>query len=469
MTQLHGNQNVSSDETIKDTVREIAKKRCRKSKPRISLKPIVTPKLHLEEMIKFYEDCSNSSELSLEFEAPLDVQDKEQLDEIAANVPPVDSGANQLVEDEIESDFNEFVDRSGSFLSDTDKAESSGLGFNEIFSRMRLREVNEVSAGNLIASLLAIVARHNCSDALLFDLIKRDQELFDHQTITPWAVKTMFSEFFSLYQDEKITLENGELIVVKFRQLLVDIVEEHIDEMLFYAANKTFNEDLHMPEFRIIGNKLTVRLIVNTDGANVSKSPVTLAWPLFISVADLPPRKRQSFQNIVLAALFVGSGYPDFNQIFQHMINELSSATFLKVGERKIELDFQPILFVADLIGKAKVLKMQQCNGFYGCTLSTQRGFHFAGSHRYPHDEKFVMRSHESHLLNLRELEKGSIREIQLKHGRKADAEVRTQGVKGRSILLSLIPNQPLSSPIDPMHQLFLGVAKTFSVIFTTT
>ena len=142
------------------------------------------------------------------------------------------------------------------------------------------------------------------------------------------------------------------------------------------------------------------------------------------------------------------------------MINELSSATLLKVSKRKIELGFQPIVFVADLIGKAKVLKMKQFNGFYGCTLCTQRGFHFAGSHRYPHDEKFVMRSHESHLLNLRELEKGRIREIQLKHGRKADAEVRTQGVKGRSILLSLLPNQPLSSPIDPMHQLFLGVAK---------
>ena len=91
MTQLHGNQNVSSDETIKITVREISKKRCRKSKPRISLKPIVTPKLQLEEMIKFYEDCSNNL-------------------------------WNQLVEDEIEGDsfeglanFNEFVDRSGSF------------------------------------------------------------------------------------------------------------------------------------------------------------------------------------------------------------------------------------------------------------------------------------------------------------------------------------------------------------------
>ena len=92
-----------------------------------------------------------------------------------------------------------------------------------------------------------------------------------------------------------------------------------------------------MPEFRIIGNKRTVRLIVNTDGANVSKSPVSSAWSIFISVADLPPKKRQRFQNNVLAVLFVGSGYPDFNQMFQHMINELSSATFLKVGERKNE------------------------------------------------------------------------------------------------------------------------------------
>ena len=76
------------------------------------------------------------------------------------------------------------------------------------------------------------MVRHNCSDALLFDLIKRDQELFDHQTITPWAVKTKFSEFSSLYREEKITHEKSELIFVIFRQLLVDIVEEKIDEML---------------------------------------------------------------------------------------------------------------------------------------------------------------------------------------------------------------------------------------------
>ena len=70
------------------------------------------------------------------------------------------------------------------------------------------------------------------------------------------------------------------------------------------------------------------------------------------------------------------------------------------------------------------------------------------------------MRSYDSHLVNLSELEKGSIDELKSKYGRNADCEVRTQGVKGRSKILSVIPNQPLSSPIDPMHQLFLGVTK---------
>ena len=128
---------------------------------------------------------------------------------------------------------------------------------------------------------------------------------------------------------------------------------------------------------------------------------------------------------------------------------------------------FKPILFIADLIGKSKVLKMKRCNGFYGCTLCTQRGVHYAGVHRYSHNEKFVMRSFESHMINIQELEKGADDEIRSKSGRKAECEIRTQGVLGKSKILAVIPNQPLSSPIGPMHQLFLGVAKDLDISTT--
>ena len=61
--------------------------------------------------------------------------------------------------------------------------------------------------------------------------------------------------------------------------------------------------------------------------------------------------------------------------------------------------------------------------------------------------------------MNITELENGSER-VRAKHGRKAVCEKRTQGVKGRSEILSVIANQPLTSPVSPMHQLFLGVGK---------
>ena len=76
------------------------------------------------------------------------------------------------------------------------------------------------------------------------------------------------------------------------------------------------------------------------------------------------------------------------------------------------------------------------------------------------------MRSPESHLLIITELENVSIEEIRARHGRKVDCEKRKQGVKGRSVLLSVIRNQPLSSPVDPIHQLFLGVGKDLLSFF---
>ena len=80
--------------------------------------------------------------------------------------------------------------------------------------------------------------------------------------------------------------------------------------------------------------------------------------------------------------------------------------------------------------------------------------------HRYPHDEVINLRSLILHLENLKALENGSQERLKKKNGRKSDFEMETQGVKGRSSVFSLIPHQPLTSPIDVMHQLFLGVCK---------
>ena len=55
---------------------------------------------------------------------------------------------------------------------------------------------------------------------------------------------------------------------------------------------------------------------------------------------------------------------------------------------------------------------------------------------------------------------------LKQKNGRRSDFEKETQGVKGRSTVFSLIPNQPLTSPVDVMHQLLLGVAKELLLFY---
>ena len=61
---------------------------------------------------------------------------------------------------------------------------------------------------------------------------------------------------------------------------------------------------------------------------------------------------------------------------------------------------------------------------------------------------------------NLQELENGSIDKLKANLGQKEEYEVKTYGMKGRSQDLELGSNRPVSSPIDPTHQNFLGVAK---------
>ena len=125
----------------------------------------------------------------------------------------------------------------------------------------------------MTASLITLVSRHNGSDALLNDLLKRDQALFGERAITPWTVKTQFREFCDRYQSEKIISSNGELILIKFRILLLDIVSRLLADIISYANEKISGEDILMPKFCINQDVATVRLLINTDGAAVSKSP----------------------------------------------------------------------------------------------------------------------------------------------------------------------------------------------------
>ena len=301
-------------------------------KPRIKITATDVGGSLLTDIIKFYSEDSNVSLASEVSSIPFTNSD----------FPDHSiSAAEQIEEDDNFSDFSDGfssteirypcdqietlvgVDLFGIFSATETDSENEEKDDND--QTVLLTEVPGASKENLKASLLAIVSVHNGSDSLLNDLLKRDQLLFGGQTVSPWAVSKEFEDFCTFYQSSKQSLNNDKLILLNFRPLLIDIVENALPEMLKYAEEQDSSRDILMPTFSITEQRrINVRLIVNTDGANVCKTPITSAWPLFLAVADLSPKLRQLFKNLVLGALFVGSGYPDFDIVFEHIKRELS-------------------------------------------------------------------------------------------------------------------------------------------------
>ena len=61
---------------------------------------------------------------------------------------------------------------------------------------------------------------------------------------------------------------------------------------------------------------LTFNFILFSDGVSIKKSSMKKElWPIWVQLADLPPRQRMSQKNIVLAGLCVGQVQHNWNEI----------------------------------------------------------------------------------------------------------------------------------------------------------
>lgn len=352
---------------------------------------------------------------------------------------PSESFDNQESEDE-DSDF---------------PAENFDLGFG--FPAGLLNEKEDITMHNTLTSLLAIVSKHGGSDELLHDLVRRERAIFDETSScypSSFRLKREMKNQCAKLIKSREKQSSGDVIFLRFSYVLLKIVHENINAIRNYSAQSKKDEDVRLPPCEE-NQRLSIRLIVNSDGAQIIKSKTVSAWPLWAAVADLPPKLRSSFRNIVLCSLWFGQGKPDFNKIFEEFISEIDDEFDLTVQETTLKVKFVPVFLVADLIAKARILNMKQYNGFYGCCLCTMRGEHRLGAHVYPHDEDFEMRDANSYQADLKRA---------LLHKKPSDRnESKTtcsHGVVGESKIFEVIENLPLNAPVDTMHQLLLGVAQ---------
>ena len=86
------------------------------------------------------------------------------------------------------------------------------------------------------------------------------------------------------------------------------------------------------------------------------------------------------------------------------------------------------------------------------------RGKHRLGAHFYPHSEDLKMRKPENHYRQSILFESGDV--DYRKSNKEDDPEIDSKGVQGYPYVFKVIPNLPLTAPIDTMHQLSKGVAK---------
>ena len=206
--------------------------------------------------------------------------------------------------------------------------------------------------------------------------------------------------------------------------------------------------------------KTTINLTVFSDGVNIKKSTFKKElWPLWIQIADLPPKLRMARKNIVLGALFVGDKYPPWDVLVPHLKDELSCEVKLEMNEHTFCIvTFEVRLLIADLGAKSHMLNMLKFNGFYGCHFCTAQGVTIGRTHAYyPYTQQGKIREPAVNDVFVEMAETMSV-EQKLKKDHAKKLKVNVVGVRGKSAFSQIINGLPLSAPIDYMHCVLSGV-----------
>ena len=199
--------------------------------------------------------------------------------------------------------------------------------------------------------------------------------------------------------------ESYAFCVLNFRNQISQIVGRNLTQILNYSTfRKEYKEnDLNesiAPIAEIDENKsIRLSLILSTDGVSIKKSTFKKdLWPVWLQIADLPPKLRMSRNKIILAALYVGVETPNWVDIVPHLRVELvSDIEVLDSDNLENTAKLKTVLLVSDLVAKPHILKMFQLNGYIGFHYCFAEGTTIGRTHSYyPHNQQAEIREPET-------------------------------------------------------------------------
>ena len=275
-----------------------------------------------------------------------------------------------------------------------------------------------------------------------------------------------FPSGFSYVQNVKRQFENeirilrktseNSLCVLSFRFQVRDIVERNINQIRDYSNFRRNNPLLDFnaslcPIFEINRSQpILINLILFSDGVNIKKSTFKKElWPIWIQIADLPPKFRMARKNVVLCALFVDATHPDWKEVVDHLHAELSTSVKVKVWDNfSVNATYKVRLLISDLGAKSHILNMLKFNGFYGCHFCTAKGKTIGRTHAYyPYNDQGSLREPFLNDVYVEIAETLSVR-----------GKTNVVGVNGKSAFSNIIEGLPMTAPIDYMHCILQGV-----------
>lgn len=203
----------------------------------------------------------------------------------------------------------------------------------------------------------------------------------------------------------------------------------------------------------------------NADGLQVFNSSSFSIWPFYLSINNLPPKKRFYSENMLMGGIWCGMSKPYPNIFLQPIFEDL---TVLQNGIRitdSLTVRVKLICGTCDAPARAYFLNMKLHSGFFSCHLCLTRGEYSADIGKltvFPFEENPQPRTLEQYKQNVTFAVENRV--IETKNNPLLN-DVRCCGIKGPTLLSYMVEDLFPNTAIDSMHCIYLGVMRQMLVL----
>jgi len=266
-------------------------------------------------------------------------------------------------------------------------------------------------------------------------------------------------------QIKKMYMRPGFLEDIQYKKTRVkvdrDNYEDVYDGKCYQEAEKDFLADSN-----------NISFMWNTDGVQVFVSSLMSMWVYYLIINELPPHKRFLTENMLIAGIWCSSAKPHPNIFLQPIYNDLQTlqnGIFVKFfndfTEHKVICKL--LCGTMDSPARSTFLNMKSHSGFYSCFMCLCKGVknkESGGVTVFPFEENFPQRTLEEYCDHV----KYAV-ENRVVYNKALLNDDQCCGIKGPTLLFYMLCNMFLSTAIDPMHCVYLGVMRQMLNLMTSS